>query len=113
VQLDDVTAGRGDAVRAVVLALLLVVSGTGVWLSLRPRAFTRQATPDRNVLLVTIDTLRADALRVYGRGPRDPNPYRVPTWSAPYPYPPTPIATFTDGSSFKCVSIHMSCDGAP
>ena len=43
------------------------------WLALRPRAFAIEPDADRNVLLVTIDTLRADALGSYGGGAVTPN----------------------------------------
>jgi hypothetical protein len=44
--------------------VLLALIG-GAWLLLQPKAVRRQA--GLNVLLVTIDTLRADALGCYGR----------------------------------------------
>jgi arylsulfatase A-like enzyme/Flp pilus assembly protein TadD len=37
------------------------------------RSFTVSPNPDRNILLVTIDTLRADAVGVYGGRPATPN----------------------------------------
>ena len=53
----------------VVLALL----AAGAWWWLRPHAFALAANPDRNILLVTIDTLRADALGSYGGRATTPN----------------------------------------
>ncbi|MBA3950096.1 MAG: sulfatase-like hydrolase/transferase, partial [Acidobacteria bacterium] len=45
----------------------------GAWGVLRPRAFAIEVNADRNILLVTIDTLRADALGAYGGGAATPN----------------------------------------
>ncbi len=58
--------------------MLLLLSGTvalglGVWWWLRTPAFTVDVNPNRNVLLVTIDTLRADALGSYGGRAVTPN----------------------------------------
>lgn len=39
----------------------------------RPRGFTLETNPDRNILLITIDTLRADALGSYGGGASTPH----------------------------------------
>ena len=57
-------------------AALLLVAAAAVLLLVRPPgaaapAFTR--TPDQNVLLITIDTLRADALGSYGGAARTPH----------------------------------------
>jgi arylsulfatase A-like enzyme/Tfp pilus assembly protein PilF len=54
-----------------VLALLLA-GGTAVWWWWRGPAFTVERRTDQNVLLVTIDTLRADALSCYGGRARTP-----------------------------------------
>jgi arylsulfatase A-like enzyme/Flp pilus assembly protein TadD len=58
---------------------ILIVVGTieavvmlAIWV-LRPQPFTIAASPDRNVLLVTVDTLRADALGSYGGHAVTPN----------------------------------------
>ena len=53
---------------AVITALALAVW----WIWPGPRPFTLEPDPDQNVLLVTIDTLRADALSVYGGPARTP-----------------------------------------
>jgi len=53
--------------------LLLVASWAGIWWWMRAGAFTLTVTPDRNVLLVTIDTLRGDALGSYGGRAATPN----------------------------------------
>jgi len=55
------------AVAAIEVSVML-----GIWL-LRPHAFTIPQSPDQNVLLVTIDTLRADALGSYGGRATTPN----------------------------------------
>src|SRR5881392_2532641 len=53
------------------LALVaLLASACGIF---GGRAFTLQPNPDRNILLVTIDTLRADALGSYGGQAATPN----------------------------------------
>jgi len=49
---------------ALALVAALAVAG-GIWRT-RQRTFTVEQRADRNVLLVTIDTLRADALSAYG-----------------------------------------------
>jgi len=63
-----VAPGRARAVRAGFVLLALVLLGAvGIALGRRPRAVTLQRDPGLSVLLVTIDTLRADALGSYGR----------------------------------------------
>ena len=55
--------------RTIVAALVFVaVAGTAaaLWFTRRPSAPAFVTTPDQNVLLITIDTLRADALGAYG-----------------------------------------------
>ena len=61
----------GWAIAAIAGVLALVILAV-VW---RPRAsaFHLEPNPDQNVLLVTIDTLRADALSSYGGPARTPN----------------------------------------
>jgi arylsulfatase A-like enzyme/tetratricopeptide (TPR) repeat protein len=54
---------RGGAVSAAVLLLLLLLLGSW-WSVSRP---TIRREPGLNVLLITVDTLRADAVGVYGR----------------------------------------------
>ncbi|CAN5872361.1 hypothetical protein BH18ACI5_BH18ACI5_23890 [soil metagenome] len=60
---------RGLAVLVVVLAAAVF----GVWWSQRTPGFVITPNPERNVLLVTIDTLRADALGSYGGRALTPN----------------------------------------
>jgi arylsulfatase A-like enzyme/Flp pilus assembly protein TadD len=45
----------------------------GVWLWARGPQFTLESDPNRNILLVTVDTLRADALGAYGGRAATPN----------------------------------------
>ena len=57
---------------AAIAAVAILVAGAWLWFS-RANAFTLARTGDRNVLLVTIDTLRADALGSYGGRAATPN----------------------------------------
>jgi arylsulfatase A-like enzyme/Tfp pilus assembly protein PilF len=52
--------------RALLALAVVAVVAAGVHLWRRPPAFSIAPAPDRNVLVVTIDTLRADALGAYG-----------------------------------------------
>ena len=58
------------AIAGIALAALLAL---GAWWWLRTPAFAIDVNADRNVLLVTIDTLRADALGSYGGRAITPN----------------------------------------
>lgn len=60
---------RSKALLAVAVAALAV----GAWWLLRTPAFTLDVNADRNVLLISIDTLRADALGSYGGRATTPN----------------------------------------
>lgn len=60
---------RSKALLAVAVAALAV----GAWWLLQTPAFTLDVTADRNVLLISIDTLRADALGSYGGRASTPN----------------------------------------
>ncbi|MEX2271136.1 MAG: sulfatase-like hydrolase/transferase [Vicinamibacterales bacterium] len=62
---------RVRALGAVVVAAAALAAGW--WALGRSRDFTLEVDPDRNVLIVTIDTLRADALGSYGGGAVTPN----------------------------------------
>ena len=55
------------------LALALVGLAVGAWWLLRTPAFTLDVSADRNVLLISIDTLRADVLGSYGGRATTPN----------------------------------------
>jgi arylsulfatase A-like enzyme/Flp pilus assembly protein TadD len=56
----------------IIAGLTVVASAAGWWWTREP-VFTLTPRPDRNVLLVTIDTLRTDAMSVYGGRARTPN----------------------------------------
>ena len=47
-------------------AMVVVAAAAAAWYLTRPATFDIQPSADRNVLLITIDTLRADALGAYG-----------------------------------------------
>jgi arylsulfatase A-like enzyme/Tfp pilus assembly protein PilF len=72
------------------LAWLLVVSAAivsaGIWWALRTPAFTLGENPDRNVLLVTIDTLRADVVGAYGGRALTPNLDRLAAQGARFEF---------------------------
>ncbi len=54
------------ASRLIGAVLAVGVGAAAAWWMARPAAFTLAPETDRNVLLITIDTLRADALGAYG-----------------------------------------------
>jgi arylsulfatase A-like enzyme/Flp pilus assembly protein TadD len=66
---------RGHALRWIaggaLVAIVLLAAGARWWS--RAPAFVLERDPEQNVLLVTIDTLRADALSSYGGAARTPN----------------------------------------
>ncbi len=66
------TATYDVAIVAVGLALVGLLA-VGAWWRLRAPRFTIDVTANRNLLLVTIDTLRADALGSYGGRAITPN----------------------------------------
>ena len=72
------------------LAWLLVLSAAivsaGVWWARRTPTFTLGAHPDRNVLLVTIDTLRADVVGAYGGRALTPNLDRLAAQGARFDF---------------------------
>lgn len=69
-----------------VLLVVAVAGGILVWWIARDRAFSVEPDPDRNVLLVTIDTLRADALGSYGGGAATPNLDRLTATGARFDF---------------------------
>jgi arylsulfatase A-like enzyme/Tfp pilus assembly protein PilF len=73
--------GRGTIAAAGVLVAILAIGG---WWWARSGRFTIGVNPDRNVLLVTIDTLRADALGSYGGGASTPNLDRLASHGAQF-----------------------------
>src|SRR5688500_6235045 len=69
------------------LALLAGVAAVIVaWWALRTPGSSLDADSDRNVLLVTIDTLRADALGSYGGGAATPNLDRLASEGARFEF---------------------------
>ena len=61
---------RGKIALAVVVVTLASAS---LWHFTRTPTFSLERSSDRNVLLITIDTLRADALGIYGGRATTPN----------------------------------------
>ncbi len=60
------------AKKGLIVLAALVLAAAGWWVTRTP-AFTLESTADRNVLLVTIDTLRADVVGSYGGKALTPN----------------------------------------
>ena len=70
-----------------VLAILVAgAAGLAAWWWFRTPAFALGAGPDRNVLLVTIDTLRGDALGSYGGRAGTPNLDRLAAQGARFDF---------------------------
>ncbi|MEO7271888.1 MAG: sulfatase-like hydrolase/transferase, partial [Vicinamibacterales bacterium] len=65
-------AHRIGALVPIAIACLVAV-GAGAWWWLRTPAFAIEVNPERNILLVTIDTLRADVIGSYGGRATTPN----------------------------------------
>ena len=59
--------------RAGLLLGVAALLAIGAWWGLRAPAFALTVNPDRNILLITIDTLRADVLGSYGGRATTPN----------------------------------------
>jgi arylsulfatase A-like enzyme/tetratricopeptide (TPR) repeat protein len=55
------------------IALVILAAGAAAWWFTRTPGFAIDVNADRNVLLVTVDTLRADALSSYGGKAATPN----------------------------------------
>ncbi len=55
------------------MALIVLVGAAAAWWFMRTPTFAINVNADRNVLLVTVDTLRADALSSYGGKAATPN----------------------------------------
>ena len=64
----------------------LAVLGAGGWWWLRTPPFAVSVNPDRNILLVTIDTLRADVLGAYGGRAITPNLDRLAATGARFAF---------------------------
>lgn len=58
-------------IAAAALAALVAAAAWGLWP--RSSGFVLEPAPDQNVLIITVDTLRADALSSYGGPARTPN----------------------------------------
>ena len=71
---------------AIVGAALVAMLALGAWWGLRSPAFAIDVNADRNVLLVTIDTLRADALGSYGGRAVTPNLDRLAAHGARFTF---------------------------
>jgi choline-sulfatase len=67
-------------------AVVVAAIAAAVWWWRRDPAFALPATPDENVLLVTIDTLRADALSSYGGPAATPNLDRLAAHGARFTF---------------------------
>ncbi|MEZ5320305.1 MAG: sulfatase-like hydrolase/transferase [Vicinamibacterales bacterium] len=67
------TSGATGSRRLGLLLLVGAAVALGAWWFLRSSGMALPVDPDRNVLLVTIDTLRADALGSYGGRAQTPN----------------------------------------
>jgi arylsulfatase A-like enzyme/tetratricopeptide (TPR) repeat protein len=68
------------------IACLTLFAGAGWWWLRSPAAFSVSVNSDRNVLLVTIDTLRADALGSYGGRASTPNLDRLAAGGARFTF---------------------------
>ena len=79
-------AARPRLLRALGVAAGVLLVALAAWWWLRPPAFVLQVNPDRNVLLVTIDTLRADALGAYGGRATTPNLDRLAAHGARFDF---------------------------
>jgi arylsulfatase A-like enzyme/Flp pilus assembly protein TadD len=79
-------AGGRRRSRALVAGVLTLAAAAGIWWFARPRTFVLTPDANRNVLLVTIDTLRADALSSYGGKAETPNVDRVAAMGARFTF---------------------------
>ena len=66
--------------------VVIALGGAAWWWRGRPDAFTLTPDPQQNILLVTIDTLRADALSSYGGQARTPNLDRLASHGARFTF---------------------------
>src|SRR5262245_8973770 len=67
-------------------ALAIAAIAAGIWWARRQPPFALAPNQDENVLLVTIDTLRADALSVYGGPAKTPNLDRLAAHGARFTF---------------------------
>ncbi len=80
--------------------VLLVLLGALAYWRIPSKSFVLRRSPDRNVLLVTIDTLRADALGAYGGRAATPNLDRLAAHGARF--------TFAHAHSVLTLPSHAS-----
>jgi arylsulfatase A-like enzyme/Tfp pilus assembly protein PilF len=79
-------ATRGWITWVAAAAILGCAAAAVFWWRSRAAAFSLERTPDQNVLLVTIDTLRADALSSYGGPAATPNLDRLAAGGARFTF---------------------------
>src|ERR1044071_6603365 len=75
--------------RVLILGAILGTAALGaalLWMATTRRGFAIQPDPDRNILVVTIDTLRADALGAYGGRASTPNLDRLAAGGARFDF---------------------------
>jgi tetratricopeptide (TPR) repeat protein len=74
--------------KSVLFWIVLVATAVPLYLLLQPRgrAFTIDRDPEQNVLIVTVDTLRADALSSYGGPAQTPNLDRLASRGARFTF---------------------------
>ena len=70
----------------VVMAAVALAAGIALWWFQRSRSFAIEPRADRNVLMVTIDTLRADVLTAYGGRAATPHLDRLATAGARFTF---------------------------
>jgi tetratricopeptide (TPR) repeat protein len=71
---------------AAAIAAGVLIGGIALYVRPREQPFTIARDPDQNVLLVTIDTLRADALSIYGGPAQTPNLDRLASHGARFTF---------------------------
>ena len=72
--------------RAGIALAVIASAAVAAFLAMRPPAFSIAPADDRNILLVTIDTLRADALGAYGGPAATPNLDRLAATGARFAF---------------------------
>jgi arylsulfatase A-like enzyme/Tfp pilus assembly protein PilF len=74
--------------KSILFWAVFALTGVATYLLFQPheRAFTVERDPDQNILLVTIDTLRADALSAYGGPAQTPNLDRLASHGARFTF---------------------------
>jgi arylsulfatase A-like enzyme/tetratricopeptide (TPR) repeat protein len=72
--------------RLIAIGLAVVIVAAGAWFLLRTPPFSLTANADRSILLVTIDTLRADAVGSYGGRAQTPNLDRLAAGGARFTF---------------------------